>query len=448
MEKFSKKMTHKNIFKIIKSKKNIATDAMFYAASGLVSFAIQICLLLILTRNLSMNDYGIFVIIHAIIYILLPIIGFGATNAPPIRYFTMERDKIIKYTNTVIYLNIISYIIIIIISYFILDAQILPGGVVYSYILFAAAMAMIHSTALLFSSFYVVLEKPRSYFYSYSAYAATTIGSTLVFCVYFKGGVIGACLGLSLGHAVFLYATHRGIQIKQHFHAWSSQDARDALQFGWPIMMHSIAVALMTYADRLAISNNYGAQAVASYSATMQLSLIGSLFFHSINKVFQPKVLAQLKLQKTANHRYAISLFYIYCSLVIVSSFVMLIIFPIMSNYILYNDYILGPQIYISIIIGGAFNAVYLGCSNFIFFRGKTFKLCLITLFSAVIHLVALYFVLPNQGIHVAAMSYAVANGVMMLLSLYLASTCTNTPWRDRALILLWWKGLRQDSVP
>lgn len=413
-------------------------DGLFYALAGASSALVPLGLIPILTKVLTINEYGFYFLIISSIQIIVPFIGFGASNAVLVRYFTLCPKKFTIYLSSVFRIVVFSgaiFLVFIIIFYKYIDDLFLPG---YFYLLFSVLMSLIFSVSLLFTSLYVVSNNSFGYLRVYIVYGFSLFLFTIIFCVVLELGLIGACLGIACSYFTFIISAYKGSQVVKICNSWSTIDARDALLFGYPLMVHSAAVAFIAFSDRFALSIWVGTEDVAIYGVTSQLALISGYFFHSINKVLQPRIYSLLKTDNKLQQSTAISYVYFYCVIVITISIIYALFFPFLISIMAGESYSVPRKVYYFLILGGAFNAMYLGFAHFVFFKGKTFRLSLITLVSAICYFGFFFFFAPTFGMTGVAFSFALTNGIMFLLTVLLARMCTDVNWLDRNLIKLW----------
>jgi O-antigen/teichoic acid export membrane protein len=413
----------------------IFRDTAFYSLSGALYALTPLALMPLLTRKLTVEEYGYYILISSAIGILIPFIGFGAANSVIVRYFSLTGSKLSIYLSSVIRIMILSFFFYIFVILALPESLLRlfhPGT---QFLLFSACMAFLSSFALLFASLYVASADAIGYLRAYASYGISILVSTVLFCGVLDYGLIGACLGMVCGHATFAIASCVGSKVAYLRREWATADALDAIRLGSPLMIHSAAGVFISFSDRFAVSNWLGAGAVASYGVSAQLALMIGYFFHSVNKVIQPRIYALLKSGNASQERLAISYVYLYCIAVLLIAFMYALIFPMLVLLFAGISFQVPLEVYGFVIVGSSFNAMYLAFSHFVFFRERTLILSLVTFLCAIVYFVALIGLTPRFGLSGVAFSFALVNGLMLLFTVLIARSCTTVRWFDRSLL-------------
>jgi O-antigen/teichoic acid export membrane protein len=419
-------------------KRSVFRDTVFYSLAGALSALTPLALLPLLTRVLSVGEYAYYVLISSAVGLLIPFIGFGAVNAVIVRFFQLQGSELKIYLSSTLRVLVFSAVFFIIVALVLRDLvpRVFEPGI--SFLLFSIGMAFLSSFALLFAPLYVASADSVGYLRTYAAYGLGLFAATVFFCAVLELGLIGACFGMAFGYLAFAVSSYLGSEVAKVGRSWSFAHARDALGFGFPLMIHSAGVVFISFCDRFAVAKWVGTEAVAAYGVTAQLALIAGYFFHSVNKVIQPRVYSLLKVGRAFDQRIAVSYVYLYCFAVIALTTLYALAFPFLVLWLAGESYQVVPEVYCFVILGGAFNSMYLGFAHFVFFTGKTFKLSLVTLVSAGSYVGLLLFLSPRYGLSGIAFSFALTNGLMLFMTILLARLSTDVQWLDRSLLYVW----------
>lgn len=409
-------------------------DTIFYSLAGVFSALTPLALVPVLTRTLSIHEYAHYVLITSAIGFIIPIMGFGSVNAVVVRYFHLKENDLRIYLSSVVrilFSSAVFFVFLTIIFHNFITALFEPGLL---FLIFSIGVAFLSALALLFASLYIASADSYGYFRVYFAFGVALFLSTTLFSWGLGLGLMGACIGLLLGYIVFVVFSYRESKLTKLDRSWSAANARDALKFGLPLLVHSVGVAFISLGDRFAVSKWAGTEAVAGYGVTSQLALVVGYFFHAANKAVQPRIFSLLKAGGASNQKLAISFAYLYCFSVLVVAALYALFLPLLVLWLAGDSYRMEVEVYGFVILGSAFNSMYLGFVNFIFFNAKTFKLSLVTTASAASYIGFLLWLAPRYGVSGIAFSYALANGIMLMLTIILASYCTSVKWLDSEL--------------
>jgi O-antigen/teichoic acid export membrane protein len=415
-------------------KLEVFRDTVYFSLAGVFSALTPLALVPLLTRTLSINEYAYYVLITSAISLIIPLMGFGSVNAVVVRYFHLNESNLRTYLSSVVRILVSSavfFVLLTIVFRNALTALFEPGLLL---LIFSIGVAFLSALALLFASLYIASADSYGYFRIYFTFGVVLFVSTTFFCWGLGLGLLGACLGLALGYIGFVISSYRESKLTRLDRSWSVANMRDALKFGLPLLIHSLGVALISLGDRFAVSKWVGSEAVAGYGVTAQLALVVGYFFHAVNKAVQPRIFSLLKAGGTSDQKVAISFVYSYCLSVVIVAALYALFLPLLVLWLAGDSYQMEVEVYGFVMLGSAFNSMYLGFVNFIFFSSKTFKLSLITTACATSYIGFLFWFAPRYGVSGIAFSYALTNGLMLMLTITLASYCTNVRWLDSKL--------------
>lgn len=252
-----------------------------------------IILMPILTKNLNIIEYGIFVQLIIIIGLIMPIATLSLVPYTLVRYIAGEKDKneiqdIVISTSIIIFL--ISFIIALIIIFF--SETILSKylGDAAESVKIVALILPFWCTSQVFSNYFRALQKMGWY----SFFLTVQTYGEVLFVAYFVlsgQGVYGAilaifiarvCLFFVSGYFVFKeigIAKPKFLQFKKH------------INFSIPMMLNSISLWAVDVCDRYVIGFFLGSLYVGFYNPGYVLSKIMEMFMSPFQLIL-PSVLA------------------------------------------------------------------------------------------------------------------------------------------------------------
>jgi O-antigen/teichoic acid export membrane protein len=416
----------------------ILKDTGLFALAGASSVLVPFVLLAILARLLPVADFASYILVLSAIAFITPLIGFGSLNPVGVRFFTRDLRQFHVYLSTVFWIVVASGAVLLLLNGLLIESVpkiFAPGPALLA---FAIAIATLAASALLFASVYVASVNAYGYCVAYLCFGFVLFTSTLGFSYIFGLGLLGACLGISCAYLVFVFVAYHGSPLVEVRFTWSRADASDALSFGFPLMFHSVSIGVISQSDRFAISKWVGAEGVAAYGLAAQFGLLLVYFFHSVNKVVQPRIFVLLRSGDTRDQQLAVLYVGVYCMAVVLLGVIQAIAWPIAKHLLLGDSYRVSAMVAMLIVVGGAFNAMYLGLTSFVFFGGRTAMLSLITVAAAIVYLILLNILTPKYGLIGVAFSFAAVNALLATLTALLARRCTKISWLDRAVLSSW----------
>tara|TARA_B100001175_G_scaffold310371_1_gene313308 strand:- start:580 stop:1488 length:909 start_codon:yes stop_codon:yes gene_type:complete len=267
-----------------------------------------------------------------------------------------------------------------------------------------------------------------------SAIGLITIIITMIAIGYWGLSWQGFAIGLFVAHLFAALISFYILGTETRFSKVKKEDCIDSLRFGVPIMVHSISMSLISYFDRLIISNNLDIEQLARYGVAFQLGVVISFIAQAFNKAFVPWLYENLREDsETAKLKIVRGTYLIFLGIFLLT---------ITYSFLLKNLIILiaGEQyadtnsIAIVIALGGGFNAAYLMVVNYIFYAGKTFQLGLLSVSVAIFFIALSLFMVPRFGLQGASISFATANFLLFVSVWFLASRSFSMPWLSRKL--------------
>ena len=210
----------------------------------------------------------------------------------------------------------------------------------------------------------------------------------------------------------------------------------DSLKFGSPIMIHSLGLALITYFDRLIVSNFLGIEKLGEYSVAFQLGIILSFIAQAFNKAFVPWLYGNLKINSMESHLKIVRGTYLIFLLIIVFVLIFISLLDFLIIIFAGESYRNVFNIAAIISIGSAFNAAYLTVINYVFYAEKTLELSLLTMSVAIFFIILSFILTPLLGLIGASISFAISNLLLFLSVWMLAIRSYKMPWFSMKLFI------------
>ncbi|MFH1642285.1 MAG: oligosaccharide flippase family protein [Nanoarchaeota archaeon] len=262
-----------NIKKLFFQSSHFLYGRIFLLIASLISFPIM-------TRMLSVSDYGIFGLLMVIMFLIVALSKSGLQNSY-IRFY--DEYKHIKkrldiYYSTFFYCSIIISILIAVI-YFLTVNLVLKSFLEHrlkDLLSFVSLIILFKSLYILFTSFFRAAQRTGLYNLIFVLETYFNIFLGIIFLLLFKKNLYGLLIGYLLGDVivllimVFLIIRDYGkyIKIKQI----NSALLKEALVYGLPLMGNEFTNNLLIFGDRFVISILLNSVSLGFYTAASNLA--------------------------------------------------------------------------------------------------------------------------------------------------------------------------------
>lgn len=358
----------------------LLSNTAIYAVANVLNGAIPFLLLPILTRVFTPEEYGLVTLVSAVIAIMGAFTGLSVHGAVSVKYF----DKTVNHPQFVG----ASLMVLAGSTMLILVFLLFAGDTISSWIklpkqwLFVAAIA---SAAQFVINIRLVLwqvkEQPIRYGLFQVSQTLFNLGLSLALVFWAIWGWQGRTWGIVLAtliFAVFAFFSMRAnalvnFKCNKHYTA-------QALNFGLPLIPHTLGGFAMAMSDRFILSSALDVQSVGIYSVGVQMGMVIGLLGDAVAKSYGPYLLKLLS-DTTKNHtqmivRHTYIVFLIFLLLAILYSFIL----PLIYRLLIGEGFSSSLSVAKIASFGYAFQGMYYAIVGIIFFREKTAILSTITL--------------------------------------------------------------------
>ena len=416
------------IKRIIRS--SLFRSSGIYTIASIISASIPFLLIPILTRKLSPIDYGIVSMATILVSIVTPFIGVSAQGAINRRYFDGEQNNFPRYVGNCFILLVISslvfFIIFLLFNNLISSHTAVPGIWLYA-ILFTAISQFI---SLILLTIWQAKVEAFKYGLLQVIQSCLNFGLTLYFIFILNYGWEGRILGQML--AVFFIAILAIIiLIKNKFvvFQYNREDIKDALNFGLPLIPHTLGGLLIAFTDRFLITNMIGINETGVYTVAYQIGSVIGLINASFINAYVPWLYAKLNLNNNKVKVQIVKFTYLYFAILILGAFLSVFLLPWFIGFFAGKSYKAASLYTFWILLGYVFNGMYLMIAGFIFYVKKTSVLSKITLITALCNIPICYVFILYYGTLGAAISMSVIYAITFICTWIFSNRVFKMPW-------------------
>lgn len=411
-------------------KSRLFKDSVAYTFLNVIENAIPFLILPILTRLLTKEEVGYYILYQAIIEVALPILTLQIDNAILLNYYKLDKYKFKDYFSNAIIL-FFGYFLLL---FFILYALSNPLSSLLS---FPAIWLNIVFAIVFFRFFTNVRQQLWQIKYKIKSYGIFTIGIAivknalgLVFIVYTSMAWEGIIAGHLIGYALFglialiTFFRERLISFKRKLIYY-----RDILLIGTPLAIHRLGLWFGKAANRVIITTLLGAAATGSYGVGATFAAIVTVIEQSFAKAFKPHLFDGLKSNSRKNKRKIIKSSYFIYAFIFILSVSIYIIGYYSVGFIFGEEYLDTRKFMLPLIIAAMFKGFFELHVNYILFTKRTIQITKITLASGIINVVLAYFSTKYFGLIGTAYSLAFVSSLQYLVTFYVSDKLYPMPW-------------------
>ena len=412
------------------AKSKLITDAGIYTFFRILDSLIPFLLLPIITRILSPDEFGIFVLFQAFVGVLLPLMTLSVDSSILLSYFKVKQTEFKNYFSSGYVLIIISSLlftlIILIFRIPLSDITKFPSEWIIA-VLFICFFQFHSNLAL---HLFQIKQKPRQYgFYSLSLTAIKNV-LMLFFVIVVGLKWQGMILGYLITYAIFFLLS---IYLFKGYSLFTKQIKRefmiDSVKIGYPLSLHQIGSWLSSFATRIIVGGLLGTAAVGSFGVGATIGMIVGVIQDSFNKAFVPYLFNNLNHYDNLVEVKLIKLTYIYNFTLLVLSACIGIFGYFFMDVIFGQAYSHGKEVVVLISLAEAFNGMYKMHVNYIFFTKKTHLIFMITMTTGILNIVLGYLFINKYGLMGGALSLCLINFLGYLMSWYIGNRVFPMKW-------------------
>ncbi|MFC1505056.1 lipopolysaccharide biosynthesis protein [Thermodesulfobacteriota bacterium] len=249
-------------------------DLVKYTPSKIFPAAFAVLIIPVITRLLSADLYGEYVIVTSTLAVLVIITTEWITMSIIRYYSSYERDsKLPDFYFTILSATFISLMLInilLLLNYSF--NQILISSDIYDYFIYIIIILDIGIIYNIFMQFLVVQRKPSTYsfFYIYRQCVCILIGVFIAWT--FKSEVRGLLQGTIIGHIIILPILFLIVMHRKKFGKFSTGLFKNCMKYGIPLVITNLAGWILTLSDRFIIKYFRGNLEVGIYSISYKVA--------------------------------------------------------------------------------------------------------------------------------------------------------------------------------
>lgn len=408
----------------------ILRDSVFYVLSTGISKGLPFLLLPVLTRFLSVEEFGILGVATVLVGVLAIVVGFNPSLFVIARFYQTARNVLGQYIFNILLISIACCGAIAIIGSFLFSEKLADYGI--SQMMFMVILLV--SLGRVFVSLgQAVLQMEKR--------AVEYLGISLLFAipmfaliytwivVYGQGWeavLVSELLVVTAIAVVVILFLLRSNYLTRGFRL---NLAKEFLHFSLPLLPHALALWVISFIDRLFLAEMTDIKTVGLYSTAYMLGLGMSLLHESIQRAWQPYFFEYLALNRPELDRRIVKYTWLYYLGTLILFFFYVEALRLLLPILVGEDY-LPAMVYVPLVVlGYSVLGMYRVVAGYLHFHGRTISLAMATVFSAVVNIVMNFVLIPINGALGAAQATLIAFIVLFLTVKIIVITSFDMPW-------------------
>ncbi|MDF1877895.1 oligosaccharide flippase family protein [Sulfurimonas sp. SAG-AH-194-L11] len=375
--------------------KLLSKNIFIYGGVNALKSLVPLLMLPILTKHLTLADYGVLSIVETSILFITPFVLLNIHAAINIEYFKLEQVELKKYITNAFMLSLIAFLMLIVTASIFGEYFASLLGIESSLVVLMVVFAMLRVVSSVLLGVYQSRQEPIKF-------ALFTLSQTLfdfvlsyVFVVIYKYGYIGRLEGMYSIYGIFSLFGLYILMKMDYLGKITFKYTKDILHFGLPLIPHAVSGTIMAMSDRYFISYFEGNEQVGLYTVAYQISALMLLVSMSVNQAWSPMLFRLLK-NKNIVHvkKITLLLFVLFIFTAVSIYFLQNILFSIFVNENFYS----AKEYFGWLLLGFVFQSLYFLVTNLLFFEKKTKFLATLTITAALINIMLNYLLIQEFG--------------------------------------------------
>lgn len=399
--------------------KNLSRHILSYGGINAFKSLVPFLMLPILTYYITPNEYGNLALIETTILFLLPFVSININGAINVEYFKLKNSEFKEYVSNALFLSFIACLIFLSVFYIFSNeiSTLIHLAPIWIKLLSLFAFLRVLSSVVLV--IFQASGQVKNYAIFSLSQAVLDFALSYYLIVVLKEGFIGRIEGVYGAFFVYTIISMVIFYKMDYFKSkFTLKYTKDILDFGVPLILHSISGVVLAMSDRYFISYFYGNAQVGLYTTAYQVSGLLLLISMSVNQAWSPMFMKFMQEKKFSTVNKIIKILFV---LFILSAIGVYFIKGIIYQYFIGEKFQISLDYFLPLLVGFLFQSLYFLYTNYLFFYKKTKVLAMITFLGAIVNLLLNYILIKQHG--VVGVAYATAiTWFLYMVAVYILS--------------------------
>ncbi len=393
--------------------KLLSKNILIYGGTNALKSLVPLLMLPILTTYLTLSDFGTLSLVETTILFVTPFVLLNINGAINVEFFKVKHNILKEYITNALLLSLISSLVVFFIFLVFqkeLSSTLKINETLLLWIVLFSSLRVITSVIL---GLYQSRQEPFKFALYTVCQTIVDFALSYLLVVVYHNGYIGRLEGVYVSFFIFsilgLYLLYKMDYITHITFKYT----KEILNFGIPLIPHTIGGTIIAMSDRYFISYFIGNEEVGFYTIAYQLSALMLLVSVSVNQAWSPMLFKLLK-EKNIQQVYK---FTFYLFLLFALTGVSIYIAKDLLFYILVDEkFYMAKEYFLWLLIGFIFQSFYFLVTNILFYQKKTKVLATLTISGAFINVILNYYFIKVFGVIGVAYATAITWGLYFII--------------------------------
>ena len=425
-------MILKKIYSGTKQQKTFLASVRIYTATNILEKAMPFLLMPVLTRLLSLYDYGIITTFNAVRNNIDPVISMSTPGAVGRAYFDREKKgfNFGCYTYNAVMINFAFMFLAL--SIVLILKNYIPGFHVISvfWLLLVPLFVWAAATSNIKVKLWIYQHNPKPYGIYRVMKVLTEMALSILIVVFLVKTWQGRIIGIGIAETLFcIVALYLLWKRDKMYPLLNLRYIKDILKFGLPLLPHSFGWMLIATADKYFLNYMVGVSVTGVYGVAYTLAALIPLLASPIDISAEPIIYE--KIAKLDNHTALgmVLLSYLYFLLLIAAAIILWLLSPLILKIMVDKKFYGATEFILWLGLGYAAHGMYRLFSKYIAYSKKTYLMAYNTLVAGLVGVIANYGLIKMNGAVGAAQATCLAYMTSFLLTWWMANRLYPMPW-------------------
>jgi O-antigen/teichoic acid export membrane protein len=387
-------------------------------------------LLPLMTRYLSVEEYGIVATMTTLIAFFTPALTWGVPAIIAVEHSRLDADKYRQFVATALTVPLMALLAVGLLG--LLAAPWLAPRLKISAGWFAAAPLIAALTVLpqVLSSIMRMRNKPLAFGAIEVGQALATVLFSFLFVVTVQGHWHGRMWAYIAAYGLATVAALLWLAAGGYLHRPRSREALgEVFRFGLGLLPHDLGSQVIRLADRLFLVTLVGLTSAGQYAVAAQVTAVVMVLLSAFNRAWAPYLFPRLRDAGTQTKRELVRISYGVMAGFLGLFVVFNLLVPAAFHFFIDPKFHQAMAYVPWLTVGYFFMSVYMTYIDYIFYAKKTYLLSMVTTLNMTLNVTLNYVFIKLFGALGAAYAFAVTMFVVMLLAFWLSNKVHPMPW-------------------
>lgn len=414
----------------IRRNMQIVKNSVIYLGSSILNKLIPFLLLPILTKYLSLKEYGLLSIYMIMITIYIAFIGMAMHTIISKNFFKTTKEELSLYVGNILIILCFTFIFYFIMTYFIVFQYEIIFSISSSWLLFIpfiSVMMMINEINTT-----ILRNEQRAYMFGIFEISNTIVklGITLILLLLFGYGWHSQVLGIFTGSILFFFIGIFYIYKQGYlFLKFDKEKIKSILNISVPLIPHVLGGVVIAMSDRLFIERMVSIEAVGIYSVGYMFGMVVMLFTDAFLKAWSPWFYKNLSQPTQDKKEKIVKYTYFYIIAIFLLAIIISLLGKLILPYFVDSKFYGASEFILWVSLGYAVQGVYKIFFPYLVHISKTSFLAFSTITAAILNLLFNYIFIKYYGTIGAAYATILSFAVSAILVFWYQNKHYKMPW-------------------